>query len=89
MQYQTNRMSQSRDITQKPDFGSNLSLNLDRKIFSATRPPVPARYHACLLYCKIRKNVIVQTRENPQDHSKMEFGDKNNLETAQYLKNKN
>ena len=23
----------------------------------------------------------------PQDHSKMEFGDKNNLETAQYLKN--
>ena len=22
-----------------------------------------------------------------QDHSKMEFGDKNNLETAQYLKN--
>ena len=25
--------------------------------------------------------------ENPQDHSKMEFGDKNNLETAQYLKN--
>ena len=34
-----------------------------------------------------RKNLIVQTRENPQDHSKMEFGDKNNLETAQYLKN--
>ena len=33
------------------------------------------------------KNIMVLTRENGQDHSKMEFGDKNNLETAQYLKN--
>jgi len=27
MQYQTNRMSQCRDISRKPDFGPNLGLN--------------------------------------------------------------
>ena len=70
MQYQTNRMSQCRDISRKPNFGPNLGLNgpnLGRKFFFQPQD------HPCLLdimsvyhNMQNQKNVIIQTRENDQ-----------------------
>jgi hypothetical protein len=76
MQYQTNRMSQSRDITQKLDFGSNLSLNLDRKFFFHPQDHQYLQDIVPVYYMQNQKNLIVQTGEHPQDHSKMELGEK-------------
>ena len=57
MQYQTNRMSLSRDICRKPDFGPNLGLNYHNfrpKIFGQhKRSPLVVKYHGNQSECAI------------------------------------
>ena len=70
MQYQTNRMSQCRDITRKRDFGPNLGLNgtnLSGKFFFQ---PQDHQYLLDILpvhdNMQNQKNIMVQIRENPR-----------------------
>ena len=52
MQYQKNRISQCQDISKKrfwTKFGPKWPKFGPENFRSATRLPVPARYHACLL----------------------------------------
>ena len=91
MQYQTNRMSLSRDFSRKPDFWAKFGPKAHKFEPEIFFQPQDHQYLLDILpvydNMQNQKNLMVLTRENGQDHSKMEFGDKNNLETAQYLKN--
>ena len=61
MQYQTNRMSQSRDITQKPDFGSNLSLIFQPQDHQYLLDIMPV-YHNM----QNQQNILKKMAENPR-----------------------
>ena len=68
MQYQTNQMTQCRDISRKPDFGPNFALNrpiLGRNIFFERNAlhyqlDIIAVYHNM----QNQRNLMIQTREN-------------------------
>ena len=79
---------------QNPDFGPNLGLKWPKfgpeNFFSHRTTNTCQISCLSIIICKISKiysRKWPKTQDLAQDHSKMEFGDKNNLETAQYLKN--
>ena len=64
MQYKTNRMSQCRDISRKPDFEPNLGLNNPnfgpRFFVQQNEPPLVVQYHwqyQAIGMCTIREIV--------------------------------